>query len=145
MFQWNFKNYPRKTLQTGITQGKSWFFNEKSGMISGMISGIISGMIIYQGYLWVLVTETMAIDVKRIASCLGSAIKKFTLPLDTTKRVQVAMVSSNEISSDSALMQSKGCPASGWSSTRRRGLTLSTRPAWWEAIARLGVQCGKRR
>ena len=68
-----------------------------------MISGMISGMILYQGYLWVLVTETMAIDVKRIASCLGSAIKKFTLPLDTTKRVQVAMVSSNEISSDDCI------------------------------------------
>ena len=45
----------------------------------------------------------MAIDVKRIASCLGSAIKKFTLPLDTTKRVQVVMVSSNEISKDDCI------------------------------------------
>ena len=68
-----------------------------------MKSGMKSGMILYQGYLWVLVTETMAFDVKRIASCLGSAIKKITRPLDTTKRVQVAMVSSNEISSDDCI------------------------------------------
>ena len=71
-----------------------------------MISGMISGMILYEGTcgtVWVLVTETMAIDVKRIASCLGSAIKKITLPLDTTERVQVAMVSSNEISSDDCI------------------------------------------
>ena len=74
-----------------------------SGMISGMVSGMVSGMILYQGYLWGLVTETMAVNVKRIASCLGSAIKKFTLPLDTTERVQVAMVSSNEISSDDCI------------------------------------------
>ena len=45
------------------------------GMISGMVSGMVSGMILYQGYLWVLVTETMAFDVKRIALCLGSAIE----------------------------------------------------------------------
>ena len=74
-----------------------------SGMISGMVSGMISGMTLYQGYLWVLVTETMAFNVKRIASCLGSAIKKITLPLDTTKRVPVAMVSSNEISRDDCI------------------------------------------
>ena len=65
-----------------------------------MILDMISYMILYQLYLWVLVKETMAFNVKRIASCLGSAIKTFTLPLDTTKRVHVAMVSSNEISSD---------------------------------------------
>ena len=68
-----------------------------------MISGMISGMILYQGYLWVLVTEMMAFDVKRIASYVGSVIKTITLPLDTTKRVQVAMVSSNEISSDDCI------------------------------------------
>ena len=68
-----------------------------SDMISGMKSGMISGMILYQVYLWVLVTETMTFNVKQIASCFGPAIEKFTLPLDTTKRVQVAMVSSNEM------------------------------------------------
>ena len=59
-------------------------FYDISGRISGMISGMISSMILHQGYLCVLVTETMAVIVKRIALCLGSAIKKFTLPLDTT-------------------------------------------------------------
>ena len=68
-----------------------------------MMSGTISGMMSYQLYLWVLVTETMAFNVKRIALCLGSAIKKFTIPLDTTERVQVAMVSSNEISRDDSI------------------------------------------
>ena len=64
---------------------------------------MILGMILYQLYLWVLVTEMMVFNVERIASCLGSAIKKFTFPLDTTKRVQVAMVSSNEISRDDCI------------------------------------------
>ena len=66
-------------------------------------------MILYQVYLWVLVTETMTFNVKQIASCFGPAIEKFTLPLDTTKRVQVAMVSSNEISSDDCI-QLRCCP-----------------------------------
>ena len=82
-----------------------------SGIISGMISGMISRMILYQLYLWVLVTETMTFNVKRImiASCLGSAIEKFTLPLNTTKHVQVAMVSSNEISRDDCIQLRVRC------------------------------------
>ncbi len=54
-------------------------------------------------YLGVLVPEVVTLNVKLIASCLGSAIEKFTLPLDTTKRVQVAMIFSNEISSDDCI------------------------------------------
>ena len=65
-------------------------FDVISGMISGsksgMISGMIPGMILYQLYLWVHVTEMMAFNVERIASCLGSAIKTFTLSLDTSHR-----------------------------------------------------------
>ncbi len=70
-----------------------------------MISDTISYMILYwyKVYLAVLVPEVVTLNVKRSASCLGSAIEKFTLPLDTIKRVQFTMISSNEISSDDCI------------------------------------------
>ncbi len=48
-------------------------------------------------YLGVLVQEVVTLNVKWIASCLGSGIEQFTLPLNTTKCVQMAMISSNKI------------------------------------------------
>ena len=54
-------------------------------------------MILYQGYLWVLVTETMAIDVKRIASCLGSSVEVVTFPFDATKRLKMTVRSTNNV------------------------------------------------
>ena len=112
-----------------------------------MISGMISGKILYQGYLWVLVTETMAFDVKWIASCLGSAIKKITFPLDTTNRVQVAMVSCNEISSDDCIQLR--CSPKAALLLEDSQLVAEVRPdplgqLGGKPIARLGVQCGKR-
>ena len=45
----------------------------------------------------------------------------------------------------SARTMSTGCPASEGSPTHCKDWILSTPPAWLEAIARLGVQCGMRR
>ena len=74
-----FQKIHKKDIINKKTHEKIIIFYVISGMMSGwksdMISGMILGMILYGGYLWVLVTEMMAFNVKRIALCLGSAIK----------------------------------------------------------------------
>ncbi len=76
-----------------------WYLIPDNRLISGMISEMMSCMILYwyKVYLGVLVPEVVALNVKWIALCLGSAIEQFILPLNTTKCVQMAMISSNEI------------------------------------------------
>ena len=51
-------------------------------------------------HLWVPVPKTVARDIERVAPCLGSTVEKFILPLDASKRVEMAMRAANEIASD---------------------------------------------
>ena len=50
-------------------------------------------------YLWILVPKAVALNIERIASCLGSTVEKFVLPLDASKCVEMAMWAAIEIAS----------------------------------------------
>ncbi len=65
--------------------------------------------LILVSYLWIPVPETMAFNVKQVASCLWSSIEQFALPLDAAKCVEVTMWSADEIASDDCI-QLGCCP-----------------------------------
>ncbi len=49
---------------------------------------------------WILVPKTVALNIERIASCLRPTVEEFIFPLDASKRVEMAMWTTNEIASD---------------------------------------------
>jgi hypothetical protein len=60
-------------------------------------------------YLWILVPKTVALNIERIASGLRPTDEEFIFPLDASKRVEMAMWTTNEIASDDCV-QLFSCP-----------------------------------
>ena len=56
-------------------------------------------------YLWISVAETMSLNVKGITSRLWSpvTVEQFTLPLDASKRVKMAVWAANEIACEDSI------------------------------------------
>ncbi len=46
-------------------------------------------------YLWVLVSETVSLNVEGVATCLRPSIEQVALPLDAAKNVKMAMRPTN--------------------------------------------------
>ena len=59
--------------------------------------------VLYAMYLWISFPETVSLSVKGIASRLWPSCEQFTLPLDASKRVKMAMWDANEIASDDCI------------------------------------------
>ncbi len=59
-------------------------------------------------YLWILVPKMVALNIKRIATCLRPTVEEFIFPLDASKRVDMAMWTANEIASDDCVQLFSG-------------------------------------
>ena len=54
-------------------------------------------------YLWIFVSETMAVDIEGITSSLWSSIEQITLPFDATKRAQMTVRATNDVIKDNVV------------------------------------------
>ena len=54
-------------------------------------------------YLWILVPETVSLNVKGVASRLRPSWEQLALPLDAAKRVKMAVWAADEIASDDSI------------------------------------------